>query len=279
MLSRLDAPPALQRARGAVAVGFRRRGAETVLDVLRQSGCLKIRLPRGVDAGWREAICLNNSGGVAGGDVLSTRLALGAGAAAVLTTASAERIYRCTPDDPPAEIRNEIALAEGARAEWLPQETILFDGAALARRLSVTMPASASLLGVETLIFGRAAMGEMVRSVQLRDCISIRRDGRLVLQDALRPPAGLAASLPQRAVAGGARASTTLFLVSRAADAALVAVRGVLAGHAVHAGASAWDGMLVVRMLADDPAQGRDAVAELLQVLRGGRRLPRVWGT
>ncbi len=279
MHSRPDCAPGLQRARGQVTVAFRRRGDKTVLDVLRQVGCLKVRLPRGVDDGWREAICLNNSGGVAGGDALATRLALGTGTAALLTTASAERIYRCRAADPPARIRNDIAVNDGARAEWLPQETILFDGARLDRTLTVTMPGSASLLGVETLIFGRMAAGETVRSVQLRDVIRIRRDGRLILHDALRPPPGLAVALGRMAVAGGARASTTLFLVSPEAGAALDMVRGVLTGHAVHAGASAWDGILVVRMLADDPAKARDAVVDLLQLLRGGRRLPRVWGT
>jgi urease accessory protein len=275
MLKRLE--PALQRARGAITIGFRRRGDDTVLDVLRQLGCLKVRLPRIVDAGWREAICLNNSGGVAGGDTLSTRLDLAAGAAALLTTASAERIYRRTADDQPAHIRNDITLGDGARAEWLPQETILFDGAGLDRALTVTMPGSASLLGVETLIFGRMAAGETVRAAQLRDMIHIRRDGRLILHDAVRAPSALAASLARVSIAAGARASTTLFLVAPDASAALEPVRAVLARHAVNAGASAWDGMLVVRMLAQDPARGRDAVADLLQVLRGGRRLPRVW--
>jgi urease accessory protein len=269
----------LQRARGELAVGLQRRGDRTVLAVLRQRGCLKARLPRQVDEGWREVICLNNSGGVASGDELSVRLELGAGAASVLTTASAERIYRRAAPDGPARIRNEMVLGEGAHAEWLPQETILFDGAALSRSLCVTMPASASLLGVETLIFGRLAMGETVTTALMHDTIRIRRDGRLVLHDALRAPPDPGAALARKAVADGARASTTLFVVSAQAGAALDAVRAVLAGHAqVHGGASAWDGMLVVRLLAQDPARGRDAVANLLQVLRGGRMLPRVWG-
>jgi urease accessory protein len=268
----------LQRARGQLSIGFRVRDGATVLDTLRQQGCLKCRLPRRLDAGWREAICLNNSGGVAGGDELSTRLLLGAGTSAVLTSASAERIYRCRADEAPARIANAVLLGDDARAEWLPQETILFDSSRLTRRLDVVMAGSARLLGVETLVFGRVAMGEAVRSALLRDVISIRRDGRLILHDVVRPPEDSAAASVRMAVAGGARASTTLFWVAPQAAAALSVVRDVLAAHTqVHAGASAWDGMLVVRMLARDPARSRDAVAALLLQLREGRMLPRVW--
>ena len=272
------APETLQRARGHITVGFRARAGRTVLDVLRQQGCLKARLPRAVDEGWAEAVCLNNSGGIAGGDDLSTCLRVGAGAAAVLTTASAERIYRAARADAPARIRNSVVLGDGARAEWLPQETILFDASSLDRALSIDLPSSASLLGVETLVFGRLAMGEIVRSAHLRDRISIRRDGRLILQDVLRPPPDIDAAIARRAVADGARSTTTLFRVAPDAAASLPAVRDVLAAHpAVEAGASAWDGMLVVRMLACDPSHARAAIAALLHLLRDGRMLPRVW--
>jgi urease accessory protein len=273
-----SAPAAMQRARGVLSIAIKQRDGASGLAVLRQQGCLKARLPRPADPAWPEIISLNNSGGVAGGDQLATGLDLQPGTRAVFTTASAERVYRAGADDAPARIDNRLELAAGAGAEWLPQETILFDGSALHRRLEITMAGSASLLGVETLIFGRLAMGETLRQVMLRDVIRIRRDGRLILQDAVRPPPDIAAILPRRAVGGNARASTTLFLVRAQAGAALDGVRGVLAAHpAVQAGASAWDGMLVVRLLAEDPAAARRAVVELLHLLRAGRMLPRVW--
>ncbi len=271
-------PARQQRAQGDISVSFRARAGETALETLRQSGCLKARLPRLVDQGWREVVALNNSGGVAGGDKLSTRLELGQGTAALLTTASAERIYRCGEADMPATIRNAVVLGQAARGEWLPQETILFQGSRLDRALEIAMAGDASLLGVEALVLGRVAMGEVVHSAFLHDVIRIRRDGRLILHDAIRPPAELAAALARRAVASGARASATLFWVAPGAAAALQTVREALAEHGeVHAGASAWDGMLVVRLLARDPARCRAAVVALLHLLRQGRMLPRVW--
>jgi len=271
-------PVVMQRARGALSIAIKRRDSDSALAMLHQLGCLKARLPRPADAAWPEIISLNNSGGVAGGDRLATTLDLQAGTRAVFTTASAERVYRAGVEDAPASIANVLNVASCARAEWLPQETILFDGSAMHRRLEITMDASASVLGVETLIFGRLAMGEVLRQVRLRDAIRIRRDGRLILHDAVRPPADIAAILARRAAGGNARACSTVFCVAPDAGAHLDPVRSVLAAQtAVEGGASTWDGMLVVRLLAADPAAARRVVVELLHLLRGGRMLPRVW--
>ncbi len=65
-------------------------------------------------------------------------------------------------------------MAAGAAAEWLAQETILFDGCALDRRLDVELAPDSWFLAVEMLVFGRAAMGEVVREARLRDVIALQ---------------------------------------------------------------------------------------------------------
>ena len=60
----------LQRASGELAVSLKQRGTHSVIDGLRQVGCLKARFPRPDDAAWLHVVTLNTSGGVAGGDVL-----------------------------------------------------------------------------------------------------------------------------------------------------------------------------------------------------------------
>jgi urease accessory protein len=77
-------------------------------------------------------------------------------------------------------------LARRARLLWLPQETLLFDGARLERRLFVDMAGDAELLLVESLVFGRLAMGEAAIDARLEDSWRIRRAGRLVFADATR---------------------------------------------------------------------------------------------
>ena len=270
-----DAAPVLQRARGVLDVTLRRRGEETVLEGLRQEGCLKARFPRGGTPGWRDAVVLNASGGIAAGDRLRLRFVVRAGGQASIAAQAAERFYRAAPGDGPASVRTALALEDGARAEWLPQETILFDGASLERALEVNMAADARFLGVESLVFGRAAMGESVRRLRLRDAIRVRRGGRLLLADMVRMGGDIAAALRRPAVADGARAVATIVYVAPDAGEMVAPMRDALAGG--QAGASAWDGMLVARLLAADGAALRAAVIAALAVLRGTRNLPRVW--
>ena len=220
---------------------------------------------------------LNIGGGIAAGDRIAIDVAAAEGATVAITAQAAERFYRALDGSPPARVRNAVAVALGASVEWLPQETILFDGASLERRLDVELAADARFLGLETLVFGRTAMGETVRRLHLRDLIAIRREGRPILHDAVRLDGDAQAILDRPATGGGARAFGTLILAAPDAPEWLAPVRAALEGVAVEAGASAWDGMLVVRVAARNGAFLRAAIVAGLNVLRGGRPLPRVW--
>jgi urease accessory protein len=266
--------PAHQRATGELAVGLRVRDGMTVLDTLRQAGCLKARFPRPDATEWTSVVTLNTSGGIAGGDRLDSCFVLGAGARASIAGQAAERLYRALPASPPARMRTRITLAANAAAEWLAQETILFDGCALDRCLDVKLAPNSWFLAVEMLVFGRAAMGEVVREIRLRDVITLRRDGTPLLREAVRVAGDAARLLDRPAVAAGARAVATLVLAAPDAESRLDAVRAAL-GDA-EAGATAWDGLLVARVLAPDGAGLRRVVARALGALRD-RELPRVW--
>lgn len=277
--------PRLQRAQGALSVSVRRRGAETVLEDFYQQGCLKARLPRIAPGAAREIVALNSSGGIAAGDALAIAYRAGAATQLILANQAAERCYRALPGAAPARLRNRIVLEDAARVEWLAQETILFDGAALDRQLDIAMPASGHFLGVEMLVFGRAAMGETVHRLRLADTIRLVRDGALVLHDAIRfDPARHGDA--ETAFAGAAtlaagRAMATILLAAPDAEARLAPLRAMLEqaapDAACQAAASAWNGMLLARFLAADGAALRAAVIAALDLLRDRRALPRVW--
>jgi len=298
----LSDPQTLQRAVGELAVSVRRRDDASVLDGLRQAGCLKARFPRALVSGWIDVVTLNMSGGIAGGDRVDSTFDVHAGARASIAAQAAERFYRVLPGSEASRVRTRIVVEPGAAAEWLPQETILFDRCALDRRLEVGLAEDAWFVGVESLVFGRAAMGEAVNQASLRDLIRVRRGGRLILHDAVRLEGEVAAALQRKAVAGGARAMATIVHVAQDAEARLDAVRGALnvslsrlAGEVdarsasregrthTHtfgggtAAASAWDGMLIARILAASGAALRATVVAVLRVLRRDRPLPRVW--
>ena len=263
-----------QRARGELLVAFKRRDGASVLDRLRQDGCLKARFPRVQDGAWAGAVTLNSAGGVAGGDRLTSAVVAGEGTAVTVASQAAERFYRALPGSV-SEVTNAVVVESGAGLEWLPQETILFDGSALRRRLEVDVAEGGWFLGVESLVFGRMAMGEAVRRVALNDLLQVRREGRMVLHDRIRFDGDAAAALGHRAVGGGACAVATLLLVAREAGERVAALRDALAPF--EAGASAWDGMLVARIVAKDGGCLRAAVVAGLAALRAGRPLPRVW--
>jgi urease accessory protein len=266
-----------QRARGELRVSFRRREGRTVLDGLRQEGCLKARFPRPERDAWTSAVMLNSSGGVAGGDVLATTISVGDGARATVAAQAAERFYRALPEGAPARVRNRVEVGAGSSAEWLPQETILFDRCALDRRLDVALEANAWFLGVEALVFGRAAMGESVDRASVRDTIRVTRGGALVLHDAVRLDGAAGALLDRAAVMRGARGLATILHASQDAETRLDTLREALAPCDAEWGASAWNGLLVARILATDGARLRRAVVAGIQALRGTRPLPRVW--
>ena len=261
----------LQRASGKVSVSVKQRDGRSTLDGLRQEGCLKARFPRPDEAAWLDVVTLNTSGGIAGGDELSSSFAIGAGSRAIIASQAAERFYRALPGSEPSRLRNSITIAAGGAAEWLPQETILFDRCMVRRRLQLELAEDARFLGVESLVFGRAAMGEIVDRGSLHDLIEVRRDGRLLLHDAIRLDGEVAAMLGRKAIADSARAVATVVYVAPDTEAMLDALRGL------GIGASAWDGMLIARVLGADAAVVRCSVTSVLQVLRSGRSLPRVW--
>jgi urease accessory protein len=269
----LSDTPAMQRAVGELRVDLRVRDGRTVLEGLRQAGCLKARFPRPETAKWSSVVTLNTSGGIAAGDRLDSTFTLNRGTRTTIAAQAAERFYRALPGSAPSRVRTRIVAADGATVEWLPQETILFDRCALDRCLDIQLADDVSFLGVETLVFGRGAMGEVVEQASLRDVIRVRRAGRLLLHDAIRLNGAVDAALQRPAIANGARAVATLVHVAPDAEAALEPVREALPWG----GVSAWDGMLLARVLADDGAALRAAVVTALQVLRADRPLPRVW--
>ena len=260
------------RARGELHLVLRETPRGTELETLRQAGSLRALFPRGA-ARSRQVVLTNTSGGVTGGDAFRTRIEAQAGARVTVTTQAAERAYRAQPGQT-GRIETRLAVASGARLDWLPQETILFEGSALLRRLTVDLAEDASALIVETLIFGRAAMGETVHSASLDDRIELRRNGRPIWLDRIRLKGDLAAQLARPAVANGGRAVATLVFADPAAEVRLDALRALLPETS---GASlVRPGLLAARLVAADGFALRQSLVPALNLLHDDT-IPRPW--
>jgi urease accessory protein len=271
MLMNLHKPASapFERSHGAALVAFRAAPA-TRLEVLRQEGSAKAFVHPGLQG--PEVVFLNTSGGMTGGDGLSYGLTLESGCRVTATTQTAERAYRAEAGV--ARVIVDHELGAGAHLDWLPQETILFEGSALERVTTVSLAAGASCLLLEAVVLGRTAMGEVVRRVRLTDRRQVTRSGVPVLVEPLRlSDAALVAGV---GVLGHARAFASLALVADGAEARVGAVRVVLDEPGVQAGASGFDGKLTVRLMAADGWPLRKQILRVLEVLRDGP-LPRVW--
>ena len=135
-------------------------------------------------AGIEEAVLINTSGGIAGGDRLDTAVTALADAHITLTSQAAERIYRAL--DEPSRISTTLVVANSAKLSWCPQETIVFDRALMKRQTHISVSSGAELLALESIVLGRAAHGETVASGEVVDSWRVEKDGRLVWADSLR---------------------------------------------------------------------------------------------
>ena len=272
MMVQTATPPRHQRSHGLASVVLVHLDGATRLARLRQQGSARAILPR-AHADRPEVVFLNTSGGLTGGDRLHYGLDLGPHAQAVATTQTAERAYAA--GDGQARITTDFSVGEGGHLDWLPQETILFEGASMTRTTTVDLAAGATCLMLESVILGRAAMGETVTHGTYADRRIVRRQGRLVHVE----PVTLSADClgDRAAILGSARAFASLILIGDAAGDLLSPVRAALTTRGVAGGASALPGKLCVRLMTPDPFALRVQIVQVLRVLRGGAPLPRVW--
>ena len=141
-----------QRALGRVALGVGSFDGTTRPLRVAESGSLRVRLPRGEGRGL-DAVLVNTAGGIACGDRFDVSVDAGPGSFVTLVTPAAEKVYKS--DGPVAEVGVRLTLGPGARLDWLPQETLLFDRARLVRRLEADIVEDASLSVFESVVFGR----------------------------------------------------------------------------------------------------------------------------
>jgi len=263
---------AANRARGTVAFNVHLRDGVTCRGALHESGSLRVRFPSPESDGL-SAVLVNTAGGIAGGDRFDVEVAAGEGARLTLTTAAAEKVYRAPADA--AELNIALKVEAGAQLAWLPQETILFDRAKIARNIEIDLAEDASLLLSEIVVFGRTAMGETLRHGSFLDRWRMRRGGRLVFAETVRLDGDIGEKLARRAVANGGTAIATALIVP-GDEALLERVRQLSDGFGGEVGLSSWNGFAMARFCAQDAAR---LCADMMAVLGRASRvpLPRLW--
>jgi urease accessory protein len=165
------------RWRANLDLSFVRREDRTVLAAKSHRGPLQIQKALYPDGpGICHVTVLHPPGGVAGGDALTVAARLDSGSRVCLTTCGATKWYRCP--EAGAQQRLHFSVAAGAALEWLPRESILFDGSKVEMQLDVELASGARFLGWEILCFGRRASGEGWHRGALRLLTRIRQADR-----------------------------------------------------------------------------------------------------
>jgi urease accessory protein len=270
---------------GGLEIGFDAcpRSGRTRLAHLHQQAPLRALFPLCTGMDLPVAVATSTSGGFAGGDRMDIALTVGATAAAFGTAQAAEKFYRSAGADTEMSIR--LAVEPSGWLEWLPQESILFNGARLKRRVEIALAGDGAILAGDILVFGRRARGERMDYGLIHDQWRIRIDGRLAWADALFGEGDdLVGALRHPAALNNAGASALLIHAGPGATKHLELVRELLvAGNAAaRCAATCVNGILLVRWLAEDSIDIRPSFARVWTALRAAVRnlsptLPTFW--
>ncbi len=289
-LNPIDRPRSAGQWNARLDLRLERRGARTVLAHNEHRGPLQVQkalYPEG------PAVChiavLHPPGGIAGGDRLAVDAVLSHGAGALLTTPGASKWYRS--QGALAEQHLRFCLDAEAVLEWLPRETILFDGSRAAMNLEVNLDRAAKFFGWEILCLGRAASGEKWHSGGIALRSRILSEGSLIWSEAanLRANSGFVESPVGLA---GCTVSGTFLAAGFSADASLLAACraapdigwGCDGERGARWGITALPQVLVARYLGQSSEQAFlwfRALWSLLRpaVLGTAARAPRLWAT
>lgn len=230
-----------------------------------------------------QVILLHPPGGIANGDALSLTTRVGAGAHALLTTPGAGKWYRSSGDW--ARQHVHLHVGPGAALEWLPQESILFDGARVDMDIVIDLSADARFIGWEVLCLGRRAAGESYRTGQVRLCTRLRRDGRVSWLERACFSGGSGLLASTAGLAGHSVSGSLIAAAPQLDDALLAACRAIGSGETqARTGITRLPGLMIARYLGHCSEAARDWFVALWRLLRPAMLEiqalpPRIWST
>jgi urease accessory protein len=264
------AEPVLAPWKADLALGFSCRNYKSLLTEKRSDGPLVVQKPLYPEG---DAVChaivVHPPGGIAGGDELNLNVRTDSQSAALLTTPGSAKWYRSAG----AWAKQRLAFEVNGILEWLPRETIVFDGAQASLESRIELGYQAGYIGWEILCLGRAGSGERFSKGQIRIATEIYRIGKPVLVER------------GRIDGGGAIMSSPAGLADHSVVATFIAAGNVeaVSGHKAVA-TTLLPGVLVGRYLGDSSEEAMEAFTQLWKAVRpaiAGREAvkPRIWST
>lgn len=258
-------------------LGFEQKHGKTLLTQRRHQGPLTVQRPFYPEGGVCHVYILHPPGGIVGGDRLSLFVNAEQHSHALITTPAAGKFYRSNGELAVQTV--SIKVEEGAALEWLPQETIIYQGAQLRSAVNVELAAGARFIGWEILSLGRPACGESF-DVGLADMSwQVYCQGRPLFLERLHLDAKAFAA---RWGLQGLSACSTLFASPAGAE-SLAAVQQLI-GDSKGRGVTLIDELLVCRAIDSRSDRLRGFFEQVWAVVRPDsiqRKVcaPRIWAT
>jgi len=270
----------LQRAKGSgrLVLSESEKGTR-IMDIFQRSP-IRIMFPRTACGAIEEAVFVNTSGGIAGGDRLDSSVIALANASVAVTSQAAEKVYRAL--DEPARITTKLRACEAAKLAWLPQETIVFDQARLSRETEIEVSSGAELLALEWLVLGRAAHGEQMVGGHITDSWRVKKEGRLIWADSFRATNEMFPHLHRKSLLSNCKAIGTLIYFGPRLEARVEFLRDIARSLDCRCAATSAGGLIIVRFAARASSDLRHALRDLLLQFSqefgpGPFRVPKMW--
>ena len=165
-------------------LGFKCETKRTILAHRKHSGPVRVQKMLWPEkTGVCHAIIVHPPAGIAGGDHLTFSIAVDAHAHALVTTPGAGKWYKTNLKKAFQHI--DISVKDQAIFEWLPQETMLFNGALAHSETNIDLAESASFIGWDMLVIGRQAQQETFSQGLYHNQFKLFQNNQLLIADTL----------------------------------------------------------------------------------------------
>lgn len=271
-----------------IKLEFAARHKRTALTDMEFNGPLRVQRPFYPEADTCHTYLLHPPGGMVSGDTVDIKLRTGPQSHALVTTPSAGKVYKADSAGLKQKQTLDIRVRDSI-CEWLPQETILFNGAKAQFDAQVRVEGSGHFTGWEMMALGRAAGDQPFERGLLSQKMSILLNGNHLVWEAFRLDSELS-MLNSRVGLNGFSHFGNLYWVGsdihqhRAAlDAALTTLPSVAQQNLLVVASHKPD-LLVVRGFSDCAEKLRNSFIQIWAQMRPvtiGKPacLPRIWAT
>tara|TARA_A100001011_G_scaffold291936_1_gene303578 strand:+ start:2842 stop:3807 length:966 start_codon:yes stop_codon:yes gene_type:complete len=240
----------------------------------REQGNLKARLIRNYDLN-DELIIINTAGGLTSGDLNLNSIQVDCDTSLNITTQSMEKVYNCK--NLLANAYTNIIVGNNSYVSWMPLETIFFNGGKLRRRLNIDLKSSSNFFGVETLIFGRKAMGEIVKSGELDDALQIYKNNKLLYSDFNKIKGNIDKKIFKSLVLKGNNIFCNVVFTGKKLRMYEKKILSYANKSKYFFGVSVVNGVLLIKILAKNIIDIRDFLSDLVKIFGKNFNLPKIW--